>query len=114
MKHESLQSNDPLSLLECVQDGGEIDDYPYDRSHEYVRGMVYCNRQDGTLANYVPFEILDAVVLAGLLKPETISPPLGPEGLTTEQMERTPDWEVMGYSLTEQGAEFLQSGQRQH
>jgi len=44
MKHESLQSNDPLSLLECVQGGGEIDDYPYDRSIEYLWGLA-CNMQ---------------------------------------------------------------------
>jgi hypothetical protein len=114
MKNElSLQINDALSLLECVQDGGKISDYPSARSYEYMTGMVYCIRQDGTLAHSVPRETLDAVVSAKLVEPRRVSPTMWRQRqLTAEQLERLHDWEIVGYSLTEDGAEFLQSRQR--
>jgi hypothetical protein len=113
MKDElPFQRNDALSLLDCLQDGGEISDYAPGPCHGQTAGRVYCIGQDGTLKDSFPRETLDWLESERLVEPRRVSPPLGPEGLTAEQMERSHDWEIVGFSITEDGAKFLRSRQR--
>jgi len=108
MKYElSGQSND-ASVLAFLLGGGEISDYPLGPSPEHVTGRVY-GIQDGTVKYSFLRETLDWLESERLVKPITVSPP---GGLTAEQMERSQDWEIWGYSVTEDGAKFLRSRQR--